>query len=154
MVTPPTARTANNTTDATLIGASLLTVAESTFKGIISAATAKAKQTLATIDPTKLPRARRGRLGCSDTGDDELGDTGAEAADYCGGNRWADTHRGRDTCQGDYELIAADGEHNQAPEQPDQVEPQGGRRGHEERKHGADQASRRPAMELYQRIVL
>ena len=44
--------------------------------------------------------------------------------------------------------------HNEAPEQPDEVEPQGGRRVHEERKHGADQASQRPAIQLYLRIVV
>ena len=61
-VMPPTARMANSTTDSTLIGASLRTVAESTFKGMISAAIARARQTLAAIDPTRLPTARLGDL--------------------------------------------------------------------------------------------
>ena len=65
IVTPPMARMANSTTDATLIGASLRTVAESTFKGTISAATAKARQTLATIEPTRLPMARLGDLAAA-----------------------------------------------------------------------------------------
>jgi len=65
IVTPPTARMANRTTDATLMGASLRTVAESTFKGMIKAATAKARQTLATIDPTRLPMAKLGDLAAA-----------------------------------------------------------------------------------------
>ena len=65
IVTPPTASTANSTTEATLIGASLRTVAESTFKGMISAATARARQTLATIDPTRLPMAKSGDLAAA-----------------------------------------------------------------------------------------
>ena len=116
IVIPPMARRANNTTDATLIGAYLRTVAESTFKGTISAPTAKPRQTLATTDPTRLPMARLGDLAAATPATMSSRDAGAEAADQCGGNRRADRHRGRDTCQGDHELIAADGEHNQAPE--------------------------------------
>ena len=58
IVTPPTARMANSTTDATLIGASFRTVAESTFKGMISAANAKAKTDVGDDRPHQAPNGQ------------------------------------------------------------------------------------------------
>lgn len=57
---PPLARRANAATEATLIGASRRTMPESTRTGVINAAMASARQTLAMIEPTRLPTANSG----------------------------------------------------------------------------------------------
>jgi hypothetical protein len=54
---PPAANRANRATEATLKGASRRTAPESTRMGVINAAMASARHTLAIIDPTRLPTA-------------------------------------------------------------------------------------------------
>jgi hypothetical protein len=117
---------ANSTTDATLIGASLRTVAESTLKGDDQRGHRQGQTDVGGDRPHQAPDSQARRLGRGDARHDEFRDAGAEAADEGGGNRRADTHRDGDTCKGDHELIPADGEHNEAPEEPGEIEPQGG----------------------------